>query len=155
MTLALNRRWLRYSLRTLFIVMTVFGCWLAYEMNWIRQRHEFLAKQQTLRSTWPQSFLTKLESVPWWKAQDRSDQLAPGMLWLFGEQALAKLIYIVPTDDITIRNGKPEIAGSHPEVVRAMQLFPEANRTPVCCHGDTWSNPKKTSIRLDFVGISD
>jgi hypothetical protein len=33
-----NRRWFQWSLRTLFVVVTVFGCWLGYEFNWIRQR---------------------------------------------------------------------------------------------------------------------
>ena len=34
-----KRRWFAYSLRTLFVVMTVFACWLGYQLNWIRQRH--------------------------------------------------------------------------------------------------------------------
>ena len=35
-----KRRWFRFSLRMMFVVVTVFGCWLGYELNWIRQRHE-------------------------------------------------------------------------------------------------------------------
>ncbi len=31
-----NRRWLRFSLRTLFVVVTVLCVWLGYELNWIR-----------------------------------------------------------------------------------------------------------------------
>jgi hypothetical protein len=43
-----KRRWPRFTLRTLFIVVTVFGCWLAYELNWIRERHQFLESQAAL-----------------------------------------------------------------------------------------------------------
>jgi hypothetical protein len=38
------RRWFRFSLRTLFVVVTVFACWLGCQLNWIRQRHEHLRR---------------------------------------------------------------------------------------------------------------
>ena len=37
-----RRRWLRYSLRTFFIVLTIFGVWLGVQVKWIRDRHEAL-----------------------------------------------------------------------------------------------------------------
>jgi hypothetical protein len=37
---ALRRRWLRFTLRTMLIGVTVLGCLLAYPLNWIRQRRE-------------------------------------------------------------------------------------------------------------------
>lgn len=43
MNLPPRRRWFRFSLRALFLVVTAFGCWLGYQLNWIRQREEFLA----------------------------------------------------------------------------------------------------------------
>jgi hypothetical protein len=42
MTLALKRRWFRWSLRTMFVVVTVFACWLGYYGNWHRQRQSAL-----------------------------------------------------------------------------------------------------------------
>jgi hypothetical protein len=33
-------RWFRFSLRTMFVLVTVFCCWMAYHLNWIRQRRE-------------------------------------------------------------------------------------------------------------------
>jgi hypothetical protein len=43
-TLAKPRRhWFRFSLRTLFLVVTVVGCWLGYYLNWARERHEILS----------------------------------------------------------------------------------------------------------------
>src|SRR5262245_14455321 len=40
-----KRRWFRFSLRTLFVGVTVIGIaagWVVYQLNWIRQRHAFL-----------------------------------------------------------------------------------------------------------------
>jgi hypothetical protein len=36
-----KRRGFQFSLRTLFIVLTLVGIWLGYHVNWIRQRHRF------------------------------------------------------------------------------------------------------------------
>ena len=38
-----RRRW-SYSLRTLFAVVTLLCCFFAYQVHWIRERHEFLAE---------------------------------------------------------------------------------------------------------------
>jgi hypothetical protein len=35
-----------FTLRTLFVVVTVICCVLGYEMNWIRQRHAYLAENK-------------------------------------------------------------------------------------------------------------
>ena len=35
-----RRRWFRFSLKTLFVVLTLFGVWLGVQVNWIRQRRE-------------------------------------------------------------------------------------------------------------------
>jgi protein-S-isoprenylcysteine O-methyltransferase Ste14 len=34
------RRWFRFSLRTLFVVVTLVGLWLGYYLNWMQQRRE-------------------------------------------------------------------------------------------------------------------
>jgi hypothetical protein len=38
--LAFSRRWLRFTLRGLFLVITLFGIWLGIQVNWLRQRQE-------------------------------------------------------------------------------------------------------------------
>ena len=35
-----RRRWFSYSLRTLFVVLTVFCIWLGVQVKWIKDRHE-------------------------------------------------------------------------------------------------------------------
>jgi hypothetical protein len=44
-----RRRWFRFafSLRSLFVVVTLCCCWLAYQLNWIRQRHAYLKTSGT------------------------------------------------------------------------------------------------------------
>jgi hypothetical protein len=44
----MTTRRFRFSLRTLFVTMTVLGCgiaWMAYQLHWIRQRHAFLQRE--------------------------------------------------------------------------------------------------------------
>jgi hypothetical protein len=40
MTPSPKRRWFRWSLRTMFVVVTVFGCWLGWEFHFFRERQE-------------------------------------------------------------------------------------------------------------------
>jgi hypothetical protein len=40
-----KRRWFRFSLRTLFVLVTIVGIaagWVRYQTNWVQQRREFL-----------------------------------------------------------------------------------------------------------------
>ena len=36
------RRWFRFSLRTMFILLTLFGlaCWVSVQVKWVRDRHQ-------------------------------------------------------------------------------------------------------------------
>jgi hypothetical protein len=42
--------WFRFSLRTLFVVVTLLCVWLGYQVNWIRQRRAFLASHDYFAS---------------------------------------------------------------------------------------------------------
>ncbi len=44
MTPAPKRRWFRFSLRTLFVVVTVLGVWLGMRANSVHRRDEFLMR---------------------------------------------------------------------------------------------------------------
>lgn len=115
MTTMPRRRWFAYSLRTLFVVVTVFGCWLGYELNWIRERHELLAKHESLHGILgvacnlsPRQQRTKLPT-------------APGLLGLFGEPSRQLVVLAVVVD----RYGQEPIQ-SFAEWKRAERLFPES-----------------------------
>lgn len=38
-----NRRWFRFGLRTVFVVVTVFGCWLGWQIHVVNKRIEVLS----------------------------------------------------------------------------------------------------------------
>ena len=40
-----RRRWFRFSLRTFFVLLTVFGVWLGVQVKWIRDRHQALGEK--------------------------------------------------------------------------------------------------------------
>ena len=61
-----KRRWFAYSLRTMFVCVTVVACWLGYSLNWLRQRHAVIEDSKACHEY----------------SEPRS---APGLLWLFGE----------------------------------------------------------------------
>ncbi len=60
----------RFTLRALFVVMTLLCVWSAYSINWIRQRREAIAE----------SGAVEIGNDP------NSNQTAPGLLFLFGER---------------------------------------------------------------------
>ena len=67
--------WPRFGLRTLFVLITLISLpigWIAYQLNWIRQRHEFL--HRTLDAEIDYSGPVLYPKCPW-------------PLNLFGEQA--------------------------------------------------------------------
>jgi hypothetical protein len=91
-----HRRWYQFSLRTMFVGMTlacVVLAWVGYSLNWIRQR-------QQARGSHPFMY--------WHEWVDPNIPLAPDGLWLFGEKSVFQ---IESNEDDT-------------EVIR--KLFPEA-----------------------------
>ena len=68
------RRWFRFSLRTLFVLVTVVCVWLGYQLNWIRQRRDVLGSGEVL----------VFDEV------DRESR-PPSLLWLFGEHGYSMM----------------------------------------------------------------
>jgi hypothetical protein len=53
--MTVSRRRRSFSLRTLFVAVTVLAVplgWVGYQLNWIRQRHELLERQERFRKLW-------------------------------------------------------------------------------------------------------
>ncbi len=97
-------RGLRFSLRTLFVMVTLLSLWLAYQMNWIHQRHEYW------RQVW-QEFHEKTDEAGLLSSDGMytSPCPAPWSLRILGETG-SRLIRRLDNDT----NGE-----------RARQLFPE------------------------------
>ena len=103
------RRWFRFNLRTIFALLTVFGVWLAVQVNWIRQRHALLGPPE--HTGVDPSFISRVMSLS--GAPDEFETRdAPWPLRWLGERGVYAL---------DIRDDMPES-----EVARIRALFPEA-----------------------------
>jgi hypothetical protein len=100
-----RRRWFQFGLRTMFVVLTLFAVWFAWELSYVRERKACLA--QVYHGRWddgPRLFLvapTTVEyaTIPFWRA-------------IFGDE---------PVDYIVMGVGH-----TAEECRAAKQLFPEA-----------------------------
>ena len=119
------RRWFRprYSLATLFVIVTLFGCWLGYSMRWIRQRQEMLKNYDVI---------DRYESSPRVKlvSNGPTEVSAPGGLGLFGERGIAGLRIVIRDYD------ESREIQSYEVVERAWRLFPEAVDISFSCLSD-------------------
>ena len=91
------RRWFRFSLRTFFVLLTLFGVWLGMQMKWIRDRHE---------------------AIRWLEARGGSvehGRAAPLSLAMLGENGVEVLCIPRTTDDYVEKG------------VELENLFPEAD----------------------------
>jgi hypothetical protein len=90
----------RFSLKTLLIGVTVFGCWLGYQLNWIRQRREIL--DSLPQNSHPPSWDTSNTNTRWG-------------LWLLGEKGITEIRFSTVDKSLDIER-----------IQRAVRLFPEA-----------------------------
>jgi hypothetical protein len=108
-----RRRWFRFTLRTLFVVVTlaaIAASWVAYQINWIRARHTFLE----IAAAEPRSMQTNIAMAL--DARLGRPDLSPPAPWslrIFREPAVA---LIVVRDEFTASEW----------VEKARGLFPEA-----------------------------
>ena len=125
-----KRRWPQFSLRTMFVVVTVLAVplgWIGYSLNWIRQRHEFHKLHETRISSL-QNEIGHFEFISAYrivetvsdKPKNISTMHARAVLRLFGEEAFPGLglVYV---------SSEPNVAASRTsDIQRAKDLFPEA-----------------------------
>jgi hypothetical protein len=114
MTRAPERSWFRFSLRTLFLVVTLLGSglgWLGYCLQWINQRHEFMENPPT-----PFLHVAGRRTAPW-------------PLVMFGQHGFGQIsISFVPWaswDEKGYRE-RPLSAEESAQLNRVKRLFPEA-----------------------------
>jgi hypothetical protein len=89
------RRWFRFGLKTMLVVVTAFACWLGCSLHWMREREK--GRQ------WLRAFGTD--------CGDTGTVTAPGLLWLLGEKG---------QNWFFVHSGAPKS-----EVDRLKTLFPE------------------------------
>jgi hypothetical protein len=131
-------RWFTFSLRTLFVIVTVSAAWIGYELNWIRQRHELISRQAHLLFTSQEVDARDEGSIAWAIEQVSGDRVAPvtptvapGLLGLFCERGLNDLALTVQIDESN-KLSRSSLA----EIARAKRLFPEAKISLFCRSSD-------------------
>ncbi len=121
MTHSTRRRWFRFTLRTLLVIVALLAVFLAYHVNWIRERRALIAKHKELSEWYGQPMQIAAVSV--------IPRDGPGLLWMFGERKIIQLSLIGPYEPTgaegtwTASPGPPK----HPDYQRARRLFPEAD----------------------------
>jgi hypothetical protein len=125
------RRFTRFSLRVLLAAITALCCFLAYEVNWIRQRREAKAGF---------AFFHEENARP-----------APFFLRLLGENSLNYIGLRVPeTDTYEVEHGRA-IKGSYPAIQAARRLFPEAH--VICVTERSHDNVlTRTGVAIEYDG---
>ncbi len=118
MNTAPKRRWFAFSLRTMFVVVTLL-CWLFYQLAWIQQRHSFASKHAAIGSASGQ--LGGLAS-----GYVQKQRVAPSLLWVFGEPAATTICPLIVIDHF---DGSSLM--DHEEIRLARRLFPEADVSPM------------------------
>jgi hypothetical protein len=117
-----KRRWFQFSLATLFVAVTVFSCWLAYQLNWIRERHQLLAHQTQVFQAAGEDFSAReVDSASLKKLYSTHSVRAPWPLWLFGEEGTVR-VNVVRLDD----HPGPFYSDHYEEYREAQRCFPEA-----------------------------
>jgi hypothetical protein len=106
-----RRRWFRFSLRTLFVVVTLLACWLAWNRSLVERRRAFLEKLRSsneyklytyedvrsaefAREYHYDAPLTDAEFRAFWAWRSRLVSLG---LTLFGEKAYALVLVTDPS----------------------------------------------------------
>jgi hypothetical protein len=103
-----KRRWFRFSLRTLFVLVAIIGVplgWGAYQLNWIWQRHTALIWVTTQAEHWHE---VPVSQRAWLGTP------APRSLRIFGEVGAEQISVVVDADQVDEKQQSLE------------RLFPEA-----------------------------
>jgi hypothetical protein len=116
--IAPRRRWYSFSLRTLFVAVTLVCvvAWVFCQLKWIRERHYlftskggvYYAKYDAFPNGLPGS-LTDTSAV--WhggEANEVSEVSAPWQLRLFGEPGCGLIVYFYERDEAYLRRLFPE-----------------------------------------------
>jgi len=73
-----RRRWFRFSLRTFFVVLTIFGVWLGVQVKWIRDRNDVFVDARDANNVF-------------YLEDDRKQGKTPWCLKLFGEPGYIRI----------------------------------------------------------------
>ena len=108
----------------MFVVVTVVTVpvgWIAYQLNWIRQRHELVPPD--FPTIGAPTYAVGVNPLPFLQLPGDTRPSPPGMLWLFREPAYNEL-YVTFWDDEEPR--RPLNADERATLHQFKTVFPEA-----------------------------
>lgn len=111
MTPAPKRRWFHFSLRTLFVVVTVLACWLGWNLNIMRQRNQAMAR-----------IVSENGQVI---TYDEFEKMVPAVRGKISTRQLPIGLRLLGTNPVAFINVPGESFTEH-EADRIDRLFPEA-----------------------------
>jgi hypothetical protein len=99
-----KHRSFRFSLRTLFVLITLIAIWVGWSFNWIRQRGEFVR---------PGNELGAVVST--------GNVRAPALLWVFGEQG-AQVVLLFTDNESDFDRARQLFPEAHVETNPVRQI---------------------------------
>ena len=99
-----TRRWLRFSIRTLLIAVTILCMWLGWAMQWIHQRRDAVDRAGAVTRN--------------------GEADAPWPLRILGEPGSATVVVNVHGE--TLKEANERAQQISPQIERLQKLFPEA-----------------------------
>jgi hypothetical protein len=94
-----RRRWFRFRLRTLFAVMTLLACTLAYQLHWLQQRREFPARETSIREHRLPERGVRIATT---SSPSGRPPWAPSLLWALGEGGYTNVFVLA--DGVTVED---------------------------------------------------
>jgi len=110
-------RWFRFSLRSLFVVLTGLCVFLGYQYEWVRRRRAFLADETKQDKSVVREMSVGRQKLP--------DQ--PFFFWLFNERRVHTLAILVNPKSVEWKSSYGIIENDNAEYKRAKALFPESD----------------------------
>jgi hypothetical protein len=81
-----HRPWFRFSLRSFFVLLTIFAIWLGVHVKWIKDRHEAMTWMKTHPSSAYVAVRLRQVNAPW-------------SIRLFGEDGVETICVDLQTDE--------------------------------------------------------
>jgi hypothetical protein len=114
-------RWFRFSLRTLFVAVTVLACWLGYQFSWIRERRHLRVVLESVGGELLSGDEHKPAADEWQRFLPEEQKVRYGVPWsrrMLGDVPV--VIVSAPLDRL-----------SEQELDRIRRAFPEAVLAPM------------------------